>query len=202
MSSDFSPFPKTFYKKFPPLSGKEKTMPLWVEWIIGITTIIANGMVIGGIAVYLNNVPRKTKFSFADIQLGEPEKQDDNGYVKQKIRICFYNKTNTLFYINRFDIYDYEKKNENYSSIYINENGQNNPILDLCVQPNAPCHVDGYLILDYNRLLPERITLVGYTNKGRALPYNIHTGALVELKPNKLDKSHKPRHYWEKKNIE
>ena len=181
-------------------------LPCWIEWTIAITTIVANliaiiafASTIWAVVVYCKNRIEKKNFYLADIQIDDIEKIEANKDLrKQKIRLCFYNKTSTLFYIHRIDTYDYEEKNENYSSVYHNDNGRNNPILDMCVHPNAPCVIEGYLILDYNRLLPEKITLVAYTNKGKAMPYNIQTEVMLEIIPNKRSKIHRPDKYWGK----
>lgn len=171
-------------------------MPIWFEWILSITSLIANVMVISGIAVYLNNRPAKRKFLLTNIAIDDPEPCTGNEILsKQKIKIWFYNKTNSQFYINRINIYDigaiehlrnFKHEDElkdihNYSSVYYSEDGHNNPTINVCVNPCSPCVIDGYLLLDEGEQLPEQITLVVVTATKKIFKYDIHTVAQHEL---------------------
>lgn len=171
-------------------------MPKWIEWALSISTFIANLMVIGGIGAYLHNRPKKDRFPLTDVLFGQLEPRlGDSITRKQKIRLSFYNKTTTRFYISRIDIYDFGaldhvrnyknedilKRKENYSSVYRDVNGSISPIINVCVQPCSPCVIEGYLQLDYDEQLPEQITLAVVTVTKQLFKYNIQTEAQIEL---------------------
>ena len=171
-------------------------MPAWFEWILAIVSLLANIMVISGIVVYLLNRPKNKRFPLTDIFLGELEPLPQNGIVRrQKIRLCFYNKTNSQFYISRINIYrmgdmdhvnSFKNENvimekENFSSVYCRENEREDCVINVCVQPHSPCVINGCLYLDSDEQLPTRITLVVVTATQQIFKYNIETEAQVVL---------------------
>lgn len=161
-------------------------LPDWVEWIIGITTIIANAIAIftllSAIIIFCKNIRSKRKLILIETRIGQIQQvKGINGLYEREVYICLHNLTNKQFYIadcfieyegmkKALPILDKEEKKGN--KYYDNR-------LNVNVMPNAPCVINGFIWVEKNFIFPKSATLLLEFTNGKPYRYELNKSRLI-----------------------
>lgn len=161
-------------------------LPIWAEWIVAITTILANIVAIttllGAIVLYLKNQVRKEKLPLIEARF--VQSAHINGWDKANERIAkliFFNHTNKAFYISEcFVEHGNFKTPLPIFSKEIKGNDRNYETkLNTPIMPNAPAVIDGVFLMQRELTFPRDAVLLVILTNGKSFRYELNKCHLV-----------------------
>lgn len=165
-------------------------LPEAVEWIVAITSIIANCAIFGVVINFFKNLIRKKNFQLTGFYLNEPSHLVGTGKYHSRIALSFFNKTNKTFYILSAKIFVNEKS---FPIFLKRETTQFVMLGNERIDPKAPYVIDGYLIFNYGQEFAETIILELETSANSKFTYMLNTKKLIELSHHKKKQKGKHR---------
>lgn len=161
-------------------------LPIWAEWIVAITTILANIVAIttllGAIVLYLKNRVRKEKLPLIEARFVQSKHIEGLDKIDERTaQLFFYNETNRVFYISECFV-----EHENFKtplpifSKEINGNDRNYETkLNTPIMPNAPAVINGVFLASRDFTFPRDAMLLVILTNGKSFRYELNKCHLV-----------------------